>query len=309
MNTSLRELLKNSDLIVNLYDFIQELYYKHFISDVGLIKKRFKESVGREVELNNPIRFTDKQQWLKLNWYDPLAVKCADKYAVREFIKERIGQKYLNDLYGIYESVNDIDIDKLPNAFVLKGTHGSGFNIICKDKTQMNWHEEFKKIKRWLKKNYYWQNREWVYKNIKPRIVCEKYLTEENYYNSLTDYKIYCFNGIPKYCQVIRGRGVNETIDFYDTEWGHMPFTGLRPLTMSDKNYTKPKKYEKMLDLAKRLSENFPFVRVDFYYIKDKIYFGELTFFPLSGIGRFEPPEWDLIVGNLLQLQKLDKSG
>src|SRR5690554_3478242 len=203
MIPKIREILKNNENIVRTYDKFKEFYYRHVISDEELIRKKFKKRLGRELELDNPIMYNDKLQWLKLNWYDPVATKCADKYEVREIIKEKIGEEYLNELIGVYESVDEIDIDKLPDKFVLKGTHGSGFNIICKDKSKMNWDEEFKKMRRWLRTNYYLQNREWVYKDITPRIICEKFLADDDEASSLTDYKVFCFNGRPTYCQVI----------------------------------------------------------------------------------------------------------
>src|SRR5699024_11042276 len=137
--------LKQSDSLIYLYDFFKEIYYKYFISDEKLIKKRFRKRLGREVNLKNPKKFNDKLQWLKLYWRDPLATKCADKYKVREYIKEKIGEKDLNELIAVYNSVDEIDIDKLPKSFVLKGTHGLGYNIICKDKEKMDWEKEFKK--------------------------------------------------------------------------------------------------------------------------------------------------------------------
>jgi hypothetical protein len=309
MSLKTKEIFKKNESIVKTYDKFKEFYYRHIISDEQLIRKRFKKRLGREVDLENPIKFNDKLQWLKLNWHDAIATKCADKYEVREIVKEKIGEEYLNEIIGVYESVDEINIDELPKKFVLKGTHGSGFNIICKDKSKMNWDEEFKKMRRWLRTNYYLQNREWVYKDIKPRIICEKYLTDGESQNSLIDYKFFCFNGEPTYCQVIRGRGENETIDFYDTEWNHMTFNGLRELPMSTTKYEKPKKYEKMIALAKELAGDFPFVRVDFYYVQDEIIFGELTFFPLSGMGKFTPDEWDFKLGELLKLpEKVRKS-
>lgn len=302
MISMIKENMKRNKTIVKVYEKLKVIYYKHLITDEYLIKKKFKHRLGREVNLKSPATFADKQQWLKLNWYDPLATKCADKYEVREIIKEKIGEEYLNELIGVYESVDEIDIDKLPGKFVLKGTHGSGFNIICKDKSKMNWDEEFKKMRRWLRTNYYLQNREWVYKDQKPRIICEKFLAEDDGVKNLTDYKFFCFNGRPVYCQVIRGRGEVETIDFYDLDWNHMPFNGLRKFPMSNCEFNKPKEYEKMIELATKLAEGFPFVRVDFYYVKEKIIFGELTFFPLSGIGEFTPDEWNYKIGQLIDL-------
>ena len=193
MISMIREILEYNEIVVKTYDKIKKNYYKYLISDEKLVKNRFKKRLGREVDLENPIKFNDKLQWLKLNWHDSIATKCVDKYEVRKIIQEKIGKEYLNDLIGVYESIDDIDMDELPDKFVLKGTHGSGFNIICKDKCNMKWDEEFKKMKRWLRINYYLQNREWVYKDIKPRIICEKYL-EEFETGELRDYKIFCFN-------------------------------------------------------------------------------------------------------------------
>lgn len=297
--------LKRNEQVVFLYDRLKEFYYKK-ISDERLVKKKFREKIGRELNLDNPTSFNDKLQWLKLNWKDPLATQCADKYEVREFVKGQIGDVYLNELYGVYESTEEIDIERLPKSFVLKGTHGSGFNLICKDKDSVDWDGARIMMRRWLRKNYYWHKREWVYKNITPRIICEKYITEDNETSSLTDYKFFCFNGIVKYCQVIRGRGTQETIDFYDDNWNHMPFTGLRPLPNSNQTYRKPEKYEEMIDLAEKLSKPFPFVRVDFYYVNREIIFGELTFFPLSGFGSFYPVDWNRRIGDMLSLEHIE---
>lgn len=242
-----------------------------------------------------------KIQWLKVYWRNDLAKICSDKLLVRDFVKEKIGSEYLNDLMYVYTNAYEINIESLPNTFVLKATHGSGYNIICRNKNNINWDYELKKLDQWCKTNYYYANREWVYKDIKPKIICEKYLSERNQYN-INDYKFYCFNGIPYYCQVIRGRGENETIDFYDMEWNKMPFNGLRELPMSSIDYSKPKDYAKMIELAGILSKGFPFVRVDFYYVDEKIYFGEMTFFPASGMGKFNPDIWDFKLGKLLIL-------
>lgn len=281
---------------------LKQFCYKNLFTDQKRIEFVYKKRMGRNVNLETPERFTDKLQWLKLNWYEPLATKCADKYSVREYVTDKIGDRYLNEIIDIYDSTKDIPFESLPNQFVLKGTHGSGFNIICRNKEDLNEIEAKQEMDRWLKKNYFWQNREWVYKDIKPRIICEKYLSEGRNQNNLIDYKFFCFNGEPIYCQVIRGRGENETIDFYDTEWNHMPFNGLRELPMSNEKFDKPNKYEQMIELAKELAGDFPFVRVDFYYVQDEIIFGELTFFPLSGMGKFTPDEWDYKLGQLLSL-------
>ena len=301
MSFKIKEDLKSNESIVKIYDKVKEFYYRHLISDEQVIRKRFKKRLGREVDLENPVKFNDKLQWLKLNWYDPIATKCADKYEVREIIKEKIGEEYLNELIAVYESVNEIDIDKLPDKFVLKGTHGSGFNIICNDKSKMNWKEEFKKMRRWLRTNYYLQNREWVYKDQKPRIICEKYLELEDG-NPPNDYKIYCFNGEPKIISVDSGRFISQIKNFYDLDWNYIELSINNKANNSEKLDAKPICFEHMLQLSRILSKGFPHVRVDFYIIKDKIIFGELTFFHASGMGPFKPEEFEITMGNWLEL-------
>lgn len=299
---SLKSYLKKSDILLYVNDIVKEFYYKNLISKKNLIKKKFRKNLRKELNLTDPVEFSEKLQWLKLYWHDSRATICVDKYKVRQLVGKEIGREYLNELLAVYESVDDIDLDKLPKSFVLKGTHGSGYNIICKDKYNMDWKTEYKKMRRWLRDKYYLRNGEWVYQDIKPRIICESFLKEDDNRDSLTDYKIYCFNGQPTYCQLIQDRTENATIDFFDTEWNHMEFNGLQEMPKSSTPVEKPKKYDEMLRLAKKLSQDFPFVRVDFYYVDNKIYFGELTFFPHSGFGQFYPSEWNKKMGNLLKL-------
>lgn len=300
--------MKDSILKIKKCKWISPLrfaYYKYRFSDENFIRKYFKKRIGREVNLEKPRELSDKLQWLKLNWYDPTATACADKYEVRKIVVKKIGSQYLNVLYGVFESVEEIDLNELPDSFVLKATHSSGYNFVCQDKNKVDWEEKLKELKSWLRINFFWPTREWVYKDIKPRIIAERFLGEHDESTSLTDYKIYCFNGEPTYCQVIKDRGSEEsegTIDFFDTEWNHMEFTGLQRLPHSSEKIKKPDRYDEMLELAAKLSENFPFVRVDFYYVDGKIYFGELTFFPKSGFGTFDPPEWNRKIGDLLKL-------
>ncbi|MBY7144602.1 glycosyl transferase [Virgibacillus sp. NKC19-3] len=284
---------------------VRYIYYKYNFSDKKFIKKYYKKRVGKEVNLKNPTEFSDKLQWLKLYWHNSSAKICADKYEVRNMVDKKIGSEFLNELYDVYNSVEEINLNKLPNSFILKATHSSGYNFVCKDKNAVDWKAQFKELRKWFKVNYFWNTREWVYKNIKPRIICERFLSEGEGETSLTDYKIYCFNGTPRYCQVIRDRGSEGsegTIDFFDTEWNHMEFTGLQRLPHSTVTIQEPDRYGEMLELAKKLSQEFPFVRVDLYYVNGKIYFGELTFFPQSGFGTFDPPEWNRKIGDLIRL-------
>jgi len=296
----LNELKKRVPTLMNNYrKFSTIIPSKIFLS------WQFKRHLGYEMDWQDPVTFNQKLQWLKVNWHDSLATQCADKYEVRNFVSNKTNYSILNEVYGIYDNVHQIDLKKLPKSFILKATHSSGMNFVCTDKNKVNWKKKFKEMNLWLSTNYYNGNREWVYKDIKPRIICEKLLTNENMdFKSLDDYKFYCFNGVPHYCQVIRGRGENETIDFFDMDWNHMPFTGMRPLPNSKEKILKPFKYEKMIELSTQLSKDFPFVRVDFYYVNEEIVFGEMTFFPTSGMGQFYPSKWNTIMGELLNLNQ-----
>lgn len=306
MQIKIKEILRKYQLTVKAYINIKKFYVRFLISDKQLLKKKFKERVGRELELEEPIKFNDKLQWLKLNWYDSMAKQCADKYAVRKIIEERIGCQYLNEMYGVYESVDEIDLNILPNKFILKCTHGSGFNIICKDKSNMNWEEEFKKIKRWLKKNYYLENKEWVYKNINPRIICEKYLNQGSG-DDLRDYRFFCFNNEPKFISVdfnITDKKKTRR-NLYDLKWNLMDAEISYPKEKNIK-VDKPEKFEEMLELSRKLSTGFPHARVDFYYIENRIIFGEITFFHQSGMGKISPEEFEITMGYWLELPKKD---
>lgn len=287
-----------------IYGKIKQLYYKYFISDEKFIRRRFKKRLGREVDLKNPTKYNDKLQWLKLFWRDPLATKCADKYEVREYVKGKIGEKYLNELYGVYESVDEIDLNKLPKSFVLKGTHGSGFNIICRDKNYIDWDKAKRKMKYWLNTNYYLLNREWVYKDIKPRIICEKYIEQDDS-EELRDYRFFCFNGIPKFITVdisITDKSKTRR-NLYNLDWKLMDEEITYPKELNFE-IPKPQKLDEMIELSKKLSSPFPHARVDFYYIKDKIIFGEITFFHQSGMGEIRPLEFEEVMGGWLKLPK-----
>ncbi|MCQ6526090.1 ATP-grasp fold amidoligase family protein [Bacillus mycoides] len=302
MNNFLRDTLRNNEFIVNLYDDLKRVYYEKCVTDEKLIKNEFQKKMGRNVNLENPTKFNDKLQWLKLNWFDSEATKCADKFGVRDFVKERIGGEYLNEIYKVYNSIDEINIDDLPNSFVLKGTHGSGFNIVCKDKSKLNWDEEFKKMKRWLRTNYYFQNREWVYRDIKPRIICEKFI-EQGGEEELRDYRFFCFNGEPKFISV--DFSINDKKktrrNLYDLEWNLMDQEISYPKELAIK-VNKPNKLNEMIDLSKKIASDFPHARIDFYYIQEKIIFGEITFFHQSGMGRIMPPEFEEEMGVWLEL-------
>ena len=268
------------------------------ITDEEFVKKFYKNAFGNELDLENPITFNEKLNWLKLNLKDPNSTICADKYEVRKHIENKGYGYILNDLLGVYDNVEEINIDRLPDRFVLKGTHGSGWNLIVKDKNKVKWKPWKLIMKSWLRQNFYYYGREWVYKDIKPRIICEKFLEDSN--KELLDYKIYCFNGIPKFIQIDVDRFTNHTANYYDVEWNEMDFQ--YDDENSGRKIEKPKNLEQMLEISKDLSEEFKHVRVDFYEVDGKLYFGELTFFTASGSGKFNPEKYDEIIGSWLYL-------
>src|SRR5690625_1334207 len=283
--------------------FSQKLIYyfsKWFIPDKALLQLRFRKRLKRKLNLKKPEKYNDKLQWLKLNWYNPLATKCADKYEVREYIEEKISSKYLNDLFAVYENVDEIKLEELPNSFVLKSTHGTSEVIICRDKNKFDLEKQKKIMKGWLKKNIYWTTREWVYRDIKPRIICEKLLNDST--GDLLDYKIFCFDGEPKLIQVDFDRFNNHKRNIYDLEWNLLENIEINYESDPGTIIEKPKNLDKMLELSRILSEDFPHVRVDFYNMDGKIIFGELTFFPGSGLLKFNSEEFELKMGQWLKL-------
>ncbi|MGP4060980.1 ATP-grasp fold amidoligase family protein [Halobacillus sp. H74] len=290
-----------------IYDKIKYIFYRYLLPDKFILKRNFKKRLGRKLNLNNPRRFNDKLQWLKLNWSDPVATKYADKFEVRNLIAEEIGAKYLNELYAVYESVDEIDLKKLPESFVLKGTHGSGFNIICENKYKMDWDKQFKKMRKWLKKNYFWQNKENVYRDIKPRIICERFIKQDKG-NELRDYRFFCFNGDPKFITVdfsINNKSKTRR-NLYDLDWNLMREEISYPKEIS-LAVEKPKKLDEMINLSRKISKRFPHARVDFYYIEGKIIFGEVTFFHQSGMGKINPIEFEDEMGKWLTLPYVDE--
>lgn len=283
--------------VVNKY-FFEKI--NKLIPDKLFLKIKFKYHIGKKLNLKNPQTFNEKLQWLKLYDRNPLYTKLVDKYEVRKYIAETIGEEYLIPLIGIYNSIEEINWNSLPNKFVLKCTHGSGANIICSDKSKLDIEDAKIKLKKWMQRNWYWYGREWPYKNVKPRIVCEKYMVDESG-TELKDYKIFCFNGEPKLIQVDYNRFSGHKRNLYDINWNYLPVSIKYP-SYPNIIITKPKKLKEMLELARLLSKDYPHVRVDFYYVNNKIYFGEMTFYHGSGFEKFIPKEFEFKMGNLLKL-------
>lgn len=297
----------NSLLLLLLWHYILRLRGKRSLkkyTDLELINRLYYSYAGRYPDLKSPVLFSEKLQWLKLNDHNPLMTQCADKYEVRKYIEARGYADILNDLIGVYESVQEIKIASLPNRFVLKAAHGSGWNIVFKDKAKMNWTLLRLIMKCWLKNNIFWNGREWCYKHITPKIVCEKYLESSS--DDLIDYKFFCFNGVPKFVQANLGRGKKKHAqNFYDLQWSLLPF-GKNLIPRPDVNIPRPDNLDRMIAIATDLSMPFSYVRVDFYEVQGRVIFGELTFFPASGMPDFVPSEYDTIVGNMLTLPKIN---
>ncbi len=276
------------------YRILQKL-----ISDQKYISWQFGRRIGKPLNLADPLTFNEKIQWLKLNYRSELVTQCADKYRVRDFVSSRIGPEILNELYAVYDSVDEIDLATLPDAFVLKVNHGCKQNILCPDKNKLDWDYAAGQLDAWMNNNYYFHSREWAYKNITPKIICEKFLVQDE--KGLRDYKFFCFNGIPRYIEAHSDRFGAHYKQVYDVEWNKVSFQRggySRPSV----DIEKPLMLDKMKEYAARLSEGFPFARVDFYCIGTQVIFGEITFYPASGYNPFYPVEYDLILGNELQL-------
>ncbi len=275
--------------------------YNYIVPQRFEIKRLFKKRLGYSVNIKSPKTFNEKIQWLKLNYRQRLMTIAADKYEVRKYVEKVIGQEYLIPIWTVFEDYAEINDESLPESFALKATHGSGWNIICHDKSVIDINELKKKVKRWQKTNYYYFGKEWAYKDIKPRIVCERLILDENK-KSPADFKFFCFGGNPKYVQIDIDRFENHRRIFYNTKWEKQEFGLEYPTT--DKQVEQPDNLEKMLEVAGKLSEGFPFVRVDLYNLNGKIYFGELTFYPGNGFEKFSPKTIDLEFGELINLPK-----
>lgn len=272
--------------------------------DEKFLKIAYRARMGKRLNLKNPKTYNEKLQWLKLYDRKPEYTTMVDKYAVREYIKEKIGEEYLIPLLGVWDRFEDIDFEKLPNQFVLKCNHDSGGLVICKDKTTLDIELVEKKINNSLKKNYYFHGREWPYKEVEPKIIAEKYMVDESG-DEIKDYKIMCFNGVPKVMLIVSDRqteGEETKFDFFDMEFNHLPVTKGHP--HSKKEIMKPQSFDEMKKVAEKLSAGIPHARIDFYDVNGKLYFGEITFFPASGFGAFKPEEWDYKFGSHIELSK-----
>ena len=271
------------------------------VPDGIYLKSLYKRVTGKKLDLSNPKTFSEKIQWLKLHDRKPIYSAMVDKYAAKEYVKNRIGEAYIIPTLGVWDKFEDIDFDRLPSQFVLKCTHDSGGLVICQDKEVFDRASAQAKIEKSYKKNYYWDGREWPYKNVKPHIIAEKYMEDTNFDNKEpNEYQFWCFNGIPRFISVIfqpHGENLKAT---YDINWNRLPFVTSNPEYLND--VKKPDRYEEMKVAAYKLCENHIFIRVDFMVFNSQFYFGELTKSPASGFVQWQPAEKDLEFGSLLDL-------
>ena len=282
-----------------------------FLPDKIYLSLRYRCIMGDWINWSNPQNFTQKIQWLKVYNRKEEYSLMVDKYAVKQYVANLIGSAYIIPTLGVWKNAELIDWESLPEQFVLKTTHGGGSCgvVICSDKKTFNRKEAIAKLNRSLKQDIYSDMREWPYKNVPRRIMAEQYIEPSDYNDSvdLSDYKFFCFSGEPIYCQVIRNRSTNETIDFYDMDWNHQEFVGLVGLdtcVVNGKNpVPRPSQLAKMVEICKSLSEGIPFVRIDMYVVTGNVFFGEMTFFPASGFGYFNPAYWNNKLGELLVLK------
>lgn len=275
----------------------------NWLSDETYLKILFAIRNKYKLNLDDPKTYNAKLQWLKLYYHRAILTELVDKYTVRKYIAEKIGEDYLVPLLGVWEHFDEIDFSTLPQKFVLKTTHDSGGVVICKDINSFDKKKAKTKLESSLKNNFYYVGREWPYKNVKPRIIAEQYLSEFGE-DSLKDYKIMCFNGKAK-CSFVCTERRSKTglkVTFFDRAWNVMPFC--RHYPKSNNVIDPPQNIDLMYRLAEKLSKDFPFVRVDFYEVDGKCYFGELTFFPGSGMEEFDPPIYDYKLGEWLHLPK-----
>ncbi len=264
------------------------------------LKSWYKEKTGETLHLNNPKTFNEKIQWLKLYDSTPLKTRLADKYLVRDWVKEKVGEDHLVPLLGVWDKFDDIDFDKLPDKFVLKANHGSGWNIIVTDKSSLDKVKAKEDMDKWLNKNYAFQpGLELHYMNIPPKVIAEQYIENAD---GLIDYRFYCFNGKPEQVWVDIFSGTpNHLRNIFDMDWNLLDVRCKWPQA-GKKLEKKPHCFDEMKDIAIKLSKDFAFVRVDFFEIDNHVYVGEMTFTPMKGIELFYPKQWNLILGEKIIL-------
>lgn len=271
-----------------------------FKNDKYFLKKKWKYMYGSELNINSPTTFNEKLNWLKINNRQPVITVMADKYAVKKFVANKIGEEYVVPCYGVWDSFGEIEFEKLPSQFVIKATHDSSGATVVRDKSTFDITTAKKKFDRIMKRNWFWPYREWAYKDIPPRIIADKYLDDQSGHE-LTDYKFWCFNGVPKLMYFTnKGKYIEE--NFYDMDFHVVNINHGYPRHTPE--YSRPANFELMKSLCCKLleGENLPFVRVDFFDVDNHVYFGEFTFYDWAGFRPFVDPKWEKDLGSWIQL-------
>ncbi len=271
------------------------------LPDRFFLQLQFARHMKKHLNLSHPRTFNEKLQWLKLYDRRPEYSTMVDKYAVRKYIADTIGEEHLIPLLGVWDNPDEIDFAVLPNQFVLKCNHNSHTGLcICTDKSMLDIDKAKTDLWKGLKQDYYLASREWPYKEVPRKIIAEKYMTDKRT-SEINDYKFHCFNGVPKFCQVFFDRRTNKKNVFYDMNWQKQEI-GRPNIAPYKGEYPKPGNFEQMRNIAETLSKNIPYVRIDLYDINGGVHFGEITFFPASGFNPFVPDKWDLIWGDMIDL-------
>lgn len=275
-----------------------------FLPQECYVKIYYEYYTGKKLDLRDPKEFNQKIQWLKVYYRKPILNQLVDKYAVREYVRNTIGEEHLNELLAVYDKPSQVDFGALPDKFVLKAVHGFHFNLLVPDKAALNKGRARYLLNKWMHKNQYTRGgMEWAYKDVRPRIIAERYL-EELGKSTINDYKFFCFNGKPKFLLVIVEREQEDYRCYYDLQWNKMPFTSGNH-SLFEGEIEKPANFDRMVQVAESLAGDFPFVRVDLYNIEGKIYFGEMTFYPTDGRKEYRPNRYNEILGSYIELPKI----
>lgn len=294
----LRRIIKDPKRIFQ-YLSGKSIFWK--MPDEEYLKMKYFFFIGKKLNLKNPNSFNEKMQWLKLYDRKDIYTLMVDKYEVKKLVAEKIGENYIIKTIGIWNKFEDIDFEKLPRQFVLKCTHDSGTVVICKDKYKLNIEAAREKINKRLKYNYYYNCREWPYKNVKPRVIAEEFMQDRTF-EVLNVFKVFNFNDGEQIIQAIQNdKTKDECIDYFDAEWNRLALR--QNYKNGEKALPKPQSLKEMLEISKKLSEGFKFLRTDFYEVNGKLYFSEFTFYSDAGFAKFEPEEWDNILGKRIDLK------